>query len=197
MEVFYHLDLKSLVYFGASSSPEHWDADWRNVPKLRHNAFVLKYTRRPLINGARALEVGCGNGEKVQTLQSSGSQAKGIDRSLGVIEHSQEGFEAPLAETSRVVKPGGTALVTVPSMSWLRRFKAHFNAYPALNTIERPAFFQYVYDPRVVIDGFQCHGFELLSSEALEGVKGFKDEVFTLLSPIAGHIRFYVFRRLA
>ena len=257
MEVFYYPRLKSLVYFGAASSAEHWDAHWKDLPKMRHNAFVLKYTRKYVPLSAQILEAGCGNGEKVLTLQKAGYQVTGIDWakatverinhsypdlkiyqgdiralpfpdisfdcywSLGVIEHFAEGFEAPLKEASRVVRPGGVALVTVPSMSWLRRRKAARQNYPTIASLVRTDFFQYVYDPQVVIDGFKRHGFELVTSEGLDGVKGFKDEVSSLqwllrliyqsnslpvkvlrrilqlvLSPFAGHIRLYVFRRL-
>jgi SAM-dependent methyltransferase len=44
--------------------------------------------------------------------------------SLGVMEHFEEGMDAPLAEAMRVLKPGGTLLITVPYFSpWLKRNK--------------------------------------------------------------------------
>jgi SAM-dependent methyltransferase len=43
--------------------------------------------------------------------------------SLGVIEHFTEGCDAPLAEMYRVLKPGGTAIVTVPSFNGVRKLK--------------------------------------------------------------------------
>ncbi|WP_428249626.1 class I SAM-dependent methyltransferase [Ferrovibrio sp.] len=43
--------------------------------------------------------------------------------SLGVVEHFPEGLAAPLADMHRILKPGGRAIITVPCMSTLRRFK--------------------------------------------------------------------------
>lgn len=259
MEVFYNPSLKSLVYFGASSSPEHWDEHWKKLGQLRHNPFVLKHTREYLPKtGTRILEAGCGNGEKVMTLCKAGYLAEGVDWahatvkrlqethpelpikqgdiralpypnacmdaywSLGVIEHFPEGFELPLQEAARVLKPGGIALVTVPSMSWLRKLKVRLNSYQLISDTQRSDFFQYVYDPAIVIDGFNRHGLKLINTECLDGVKGFKDEVKSCawfmgplyrsqslpvkvlrrllqlaLSPFAGHIRLYIFRKMS
>jgi len=46
--------------------------------------------------------------------------------SLGVIEHFENGPEKALAEMWRLLEPGGIALVTVPSLNWLRRLKGPF-----------------------------------------------------------------------
>ncbi|UCG57071.1 MAG: class I SAM-dependent methyltransferase [Phycisphaerales bacterium] len=46
--------------------------------------------------------------------------------SIGVIEHFKEGPARVLGEMRRVLAPGGVALVTVPSLNWLRRLKGPF-----------------------------------------------------------------------
>jgi SAM-dependent methyltransferase len=43
--------------------------------------------------------------------------------SLGVVEHFPKGCETPLAEMYRVLRPGGIAIVTVPSFNLVRRLK--------------------------------------------------------------------------
>ena len=46
--------------------------------------------------------------------------------SLGVVEHFPEGLEVPLADMYRILKPGGRAIITVPCMNTVRRFKRLF-----------------------------------------------------------------------
>ncbi len=43
--------------------------------------------------------------------------------SFGVVEHFRAGPEAPLAEHCRVLRPGGIAVISVPSFTVLRRWK--------------------------------------------------------------------------
>jgi len=43
--------------------------------------------------------------------------------SFGVVEHFRAGMEAPLAEHLRVLRPGGIAVISVPSFNILRRWK--------------------------------------------------------------------------
>lgn len=43
--------------------------------------------------------------------------------SFGVIEHFRAGPHTPLAEHFRVLRPGGVALISVPSLNFLRRLK--------------------------------------------------------------------------
>lgn len=62
--------------------------------------------------------------------------------SFGVIEHFPDGLEAPLLEHFRVLRPGGIAVISVPSLNLIRRVK---NAYrwivdpftPRLNPLVR------------------------------------------------------------
>lgn len=43
--------------------------------------------------------------------------------SLGVVEHFVDGPSKPLADMLRVLKPGGVAIITVPCLNSVRRFK--------------------------------------------------------------------------
>jgi SAM-dependent methyltransferase len=43
--------------------------------------------------------------------------------SLGVVEHFPEGPDRPLRDMLRVLKPGGVAIITVPCLNAVRRFK--------------------------------------------------------------------------
>lgn len=49
--------------------------------------------------------------------------------SLGVIEHVIEGMSVPIQEMHRVLKPGGIALVIVPSYNLIRRIKLPTGIY--------------------------------------------------------------------
>lgn len=135
--------------------------------------------------------------------------------SLGVIEHFWEGFDAIAQETARTLKRGGHAFVTVPTMSPIRNLKARFGFYPQL-TQEPESFYQFALPRRVVIEGFEKHGFVLLASKPRGGFKGLKDEIDLpwlqrfydskvtgfriirgildrLLAPLTCHSRLYIF----
>lgn len=46
--------------------------------------------------------------------------------SFGVVEHFPQGLELPLAEHYRLLKPGGIAVITVPSFNTIRKIKYFF-----------------------------------------------------------------------
>ena len=49
--------------------------------------------------------------------------------SYGVIEHFPQGLEAPLHSIFHILKPGGVAIVTVPSLNTLRQVKHVFSKH--------------------------------------------------------------------
>jgi len=46
--------------------------------------------------------------------------------SLGVVEHFISGCDKPLKEMYRILKPGGVAIITVPSFNLIRKVKKYF-----------------------------------------------------------------------
>ncbi|MFQ5532120.1 MAG: class I SAM-dependent methyltransferase [Candidatus Nanoarchaeia archaeon] len=89
--------------------------------------------------------------------------------SLGVIEHVVEGIDGPIKEMFRVLKPGGLAVVIVPSFNKLRQIKYYlgllhlsaflkilkdnniirklFNKTPLYNTVKVPRSSKYKTEP--------------------------------------------------
>ena len=98
--------------------------------------------------------------------------------SQGVIEHFWDGFEPIAAEMSRILRPGGTAFVSFPAMSWLRRRKAVWRRYEPMNAGAGPSapFYQFALDPERTIAKIERHGLRLLDRSFYEGVLGLKDE---------------------
>jgi SAM-dependent methyltransferase len=97
----------------------------------------------------------------------------------GVIEHFWRGYDEILAETHRVLRPGGYGFFTFPSMSALRKFKSRMGSYPTIDaTADEPdGFYQFAIAPENVVASFRRHGFEVLSSRLRSGTKGFAEEV--------------------
>ena len=95
--------------------------------------------------------------------------------SLGVMEHRQAGPEPFLQEAFRLLRPGGVALISVPSMHPLRRIKAKLGGYSAEPNGRE--FYQYAY-PRGVFTRFaELAGFRVVDAIAYDGYKGIKDEL--------------------
>ncbi|MER8462643.1 class I SAM-dependent methyltransferase [Mesorhizobium sp. M1396] len=139
--------------------------------------------------------------------------------SLGVIEHFFDGYDEIVLEMRRIIRSGGIAFVTVPSISPLRRLKASMGLYPRFSG-ERAGFYQFILEPSSIVSGFEQHGFKLLETRPRGGFKGLKDETFftkpmqawydsrngilrglraaadRLLGPFSHHTRLYVFHRI-
>lgn len=104
--------------------------------------------------------------------------------SLGVIEHFYFGFEPLIREMRRVLKRGGCAFVTFPSMNPLRRLKGAVGAFPAYTAPENVSsrFYQFALAPNWVKDVAQREGFVLLKMRRFNGLKGIGDDVERLRS---------------
>lgn len=143
--------------------------------------------------------------------------------SLGVIEHFYDGYSPVLDEMFRVIRPGGYAFVSVPAISWLRRLKIILNRYkPTTQNAVEKDFYQFILPPQKVIKDFQNKGFQKICVIKRSGIKGLRDELPLFekplryiesfrnknlickilvelfqrsLSPMTGHIHFFVFQK--
>jgi SAM-dependent methyltransferase len=80
--------------------------------------------------------------------------------SIGVIEHRREGPEPFLAEAHRVLRPGGVAVIAVPTVGRLRGLKARLGRY---RDIARDTpFFQYGFRPSELAGLVEAAGFEVV-----------------------------------
>lgn len=77
--------------------------------------------------------------------------------SFGVIEHRLGGPEPFLKEASRVVKPGGKIILTVPCVGSLRLLKAKLGMYE--DNIEDKIFFQYGFQKSEIISLLDRYNF--------------------------------------
>lgn len=97
--------------------------------------------------------------------------------SFGVIEHFIEGPDAALKEAYRVLKKGGTALITVPHrniftvikgpISWLKR-------YPFLRKIfskeKKVYYYQRYFTPRRLMAKFQAVGYKIILHKPVDHI---------------------------
>lgn len=106
--------------------------------------------------------------------------------SLGVIEHFFDGYDEILYEMKRVIKKDGYLFLTFPHTSPLRKLKMKMGIYPAfdINTFDMKLFYHFALDPARVSRDIEALGFELVYSRQLEGIKGLKDEVSFLKTPL-------------
>jgi len=95
--------------------------------------------------------------------------------SLGVVEHCQEGPEAFLQESYRVLKPGGVALISVPYFHPLRQLKARLGFYR--DTPDNLEFHQYAFTTKEFNTILQKTGFTIIDKMVYDGFKGVKDEM--------------------
>jgi len=105
--------------------------------------------------------------------------------SLGVIEHYYYGYDDIINEMYRVLKLGGMLFMTVPTMSWIRKFKAMIGMYPQYFESEEliKKFYQFALDPKRVIKNFRDSGFELLGIKNIDGLYGIHNEI-NFLKPL-------------
>jgi len=114
--------------------------------------------------------------------------------SLGVMEHRREGPEPFLAEALRVLRPGGIACISVPSLYALRRCKARLGLYRGRP--EGMQFYQYVYPRAEFSDLVRAAGFEIVGSGSYAGYMGLREEIPLLRLLIRWRVGRGLFRRL-
>lgn len=105
--------------------------------------------------------------------------------SFGVVEHRESGPHPFLLEAARVLRPGGTLLVSVPYFGPLRRFRAGLRLYesrlPAL------PFFQYAFS----LEEFRG----ILSESGFDVLRSYPLAIHRLLVEEVGTYRFLVYSR--
>jgi SAM-dependent methyltransferase len=84
--------------------------------------------------------------------------------SLGVVEHDPEGPDAILREAARVLRPGGTLLISVPYWNGVRRlFGPYLVRRNARTAADGGQFYQYAFKRREVRAFLQTFDFEVKS----------------------------------
>jgi ubiquinone/menaquinone biosynthesis C-methylase UbiE len=133
--------------------------------------------------------------------------------SLGVIEHFYDGFDKVINEARRILKDDAILLITIPSLSVLRRLKIRFNRYPEFNRENVNNFYQYIYDENFVISEIEKKGFKLLEHKKTSGLNGLKKDIWIpeiivnildkffnsvcekIFSPVSGHGTIFIFQK--
>jgi SAM-dependent methyltransferase len=102
--------------------------------------------------------------------------------SLGVVEHRLAGPEPFIGEALRVLKPGGTAIFTVPFVNLARRMKTAMGAYKS-----KPVagdFYQYAFPRQEFVNLVRQMGFQVVTTGAYDSYKGILDEFPLLKRPL-------------
>lgn len=97
--------------------------------------------------------------------------------SVGVIEHSWEGYGTILSEMARVLRREGYLFLSFPYMSPLRKMKSRFNAYESFRDENPDGFYQFILDAKSVLEDLRAYRFDLIDARPWDGLKGTKDEI--------------------
>jgi SAM-dependent methyltransferase len=110
--------------------------------------------------------------------------------SLGVVEHRQTGPEPFLEEMSRVLKPGGLLLISVPYFHPLRRWRAAHGAYR--DNVDGLGFYQQAFTFEEFSQIVVSHGYDIIDWTTYEHRQGLRQELpwMTKIGTIPSRILF-------
>ena len=107
--------------------------------------------------------------------------------SLGVIEHfknfEKDGVQI-IDEMIRVLQPDGYLFLSFPYMSPLRKMKQKLKLYQTDESGAVGSFYQYALDYRYVANLLRKRGLKIVCMKKLDGIKGTKDEIKLIKSPL-------------
>ena len=106
--------------------------------------------------------------------------------SLGVIEHFWDGYNNIAEEIKRVLRPKGILFLTFPAMTDIRIWKVKTGKYALWQDgNQKPEdFYQFALSPERTEAFFTELGFTLEFKQGWDGLKGFKDEIPQIHSPL-------------
>lgn len=95
--------------------------------------------------------------------------------SLGVVEHDPGGPWNILRESTRVLRPGGRALISVPYRNRLRRiFRDWIELRQCQKALNGASFYQYAFSEREILDAIHTAGLVPISSHLYGPTKMFR-----------------------
>ena len=101
--------------------------------------------------------------------------------SLGVVEHFEEGPQKALSDIFRILKPGGTAIITVPCFNLIRRIKHPFTRDKLIFYFKKKGepkkFFEYRFSPDYFPEVVRANGFEVLEEKPFALIDGIYHEL--------------------
>jgi SAM-dependent methyltransferase len=101
--------------------------------------------------------------------------------SLGVVEHFEEGPDKALSDIFRILKPGGTGIITVPCFNMIRKLKHPFTRQKLIFYVKKRGepkkFFEYRFSPDYFMEFVKTNGFEVLEEKPFAHIDGFYHEL--------------------
>jgi SAM-dependent methyltransferase len=181
----------NLIRMLANEDPRAW-GDFSREPG--HGACVegLDFAENAVKENRRVHPEGVYTAGDVRSLPYGDGELSGY-LSMGVVEHFDEGERAViLSEAARCLRPGGVAVITVPSFSPARRLRALLGGFEDEAVIERERgdaassadqaagsarldFYQYFFTPREIRGQIEAAGLKVIETDGYDCRRGWTD----------------------